>query len=508
MSPTFAPQPTFTPAPTSPPPPTPAPIVGERGNPIPLNYVATYPTWEVSVVSFDEDATSAIAEENQFNDPPASGHVYVLIQLQGTYTGTGFGSMWLDLDYYLVGDTNVVYEQAWIVTADELSNQSDALPGGTVVGNLAFMVPEETVDSLVMLITDGGLRYADTIAYFSLGNSTDSVSQTAAPQPTTAPASRATPSPTSVPRPTSSPAPTSPPLPTPAPIVGERGNPIPLNYVATYPTWEVSVVSFDEDATSAIAEENQFNDPPASGHVYVLIQLQGTYTGTGFGSMWLDLDYYLVGDTNVVYEQAWIVTADELSNQSDALPGGTVVGNLAFMVPEETVDSLVMLITDGGLRYADTIAYFSLGNPTDSVSQTAAPQPTTAPASRATPSPTSVPRPTSSPAPTSPPLPTPAPIVGERGNPIPLNYVATYPTWEVSVVSFDEDATSAIAEENQFNDPPASGHVYVLIQLQGTYTGTGFGSMWLDLDYYLVGDTNVVYEQAWIVTADELSNPI
>ena len=167
-SPTFASQPTFTPAPTSAPLPTPAPIVGERGNPIPLNHVATYPTWEVSVVSFDEDATSAIAEENQFNDPPASGHVYVLIQLQGTYTGTGFGSMWLDLDYYLVGDTNVVYEQAWVVAADELSNQPDALPGGTVVGNLAFMMPEETVDSLVMLITDGGLRYADTIAYFSL----------------------------------------------------------------------------------------------------------------------------------------------------------------------------------------------------------------------------------------------------------------------------------------------------------------------------------------------------
>ena len=88
--------------------------------------------------------------------------------MQGTYTGTGFGSLWLDLGYYLVGDTNVVYEQAWVVTGDELSNQPDTLPGGTVVGNLAFMVPEGTVDSSVMLITDGGLRYADTIAYFSL----------------------------------------------------------------------------------------------------------------------------------------------------------------------------------------------------------------------------------------------------------------------------------------------------------------------------------------------------
>ena len=298
--------------------------------------MAIYPVWEVSVLSFERDATSAIAEENQFNDPPQPGHVYVMVQVQGTYTGTGFGSMWLDLEYYLVGNTDIAYARAWVVTPDSLTDQPNILPGGTAVGNLAFMVPEGTVDSLAMLISDGGLRYADTIAYFSLGN------------------------PTAAPRPARTPAPTRAAQQGTTSQTGERDTPFPFNAVAFYPTWEVSVLSFESDAATAIAEENQFNDPPAPGHVYVMVQVQGTYAGTDFGSLWLDLDFYLVGDTDVVYEQVWVVTPNSLSDQPDALSGGIVDGNLAFMVPEDTVDSLVMLVTDGGLSFADTLEYFSL----------------------------------------------------------------------------------------------------------------------------------------------------
>ena len=500
---TVASQATSAAAPTTTPSATPAPLIGERENPIPVNHMATFPTWELSVLSFDGDATSAIEEENQFNSAPAPGHVYVMVQVQGTYTGTDFGSMWLDLNYYLAGDTNVIYEEASVVAPGELNNQPDTLPGGTVAGNLAFMVPEDTLNSLVMLISDGGLRYADTIAYFSLPDPAGAVRATstpqatgAAPQPTTGPTPapqptsaptptpRTAPAPTSRADPTSTSTPTSVPTPIPptAPQSGERGNPIPLNDVAIYPVWEVSVLSFERDATTAIAEENQFNDPPAPGHVYVMVQVQGTYIGTEFGSMWLDLDYYLVGNTDIAYEQVWVVTPDSLTDQPNILPGGTAVGNLAFMVPEGTVDSLAMLISDGGLRYADTIAYFSLGNPT------------------------AAPRPARTPAPTRAAQQGTTSQTGERDTPFPFNAVAFYPTWEVSVLSFESDAATAIAEENQFNDPPAPGHVYVMVQVQGTYAGTDFGSLWLDLDFYLVGDTDVVYEQVWVVTPNSLSD--
>ena len=310
--------------------------------------MASYPTWDVSVVSFEENANAAIADENSFNEPPAAGHVYVLVHLQGTYTGNDFGSVWLDLDYYLVGDTNVTYEKAWVVTPNSLTDLSDTLTGGSVGGNLAFMVPEQTVESLLLLVTDGGLRYADTIGYFSLGQSNGAVNVTPMPVATSEPQATPVATATSIPEQTTTPA------------IGDRGNPIPLNQMASYPTWDVSVVSFDENANAAIADENPFNEPPADGQVYVLVRLQGTYTGNDFGSVWLDLDYYLVGDTNVTYEKAWVVTPNSLTDLSDTLTGGSVGGNLAFMVPEQTVGSLLLLVTDDGLRYADTIGYFSL----------------------------------------------------------------------------------------------------------------------------------------------------
>lgn len=109
-----------------------------------------------------------IAAENQFNDPPDPGHVYVLARVQAKYTGSIIGTAWLDLDFYLLGDSNVFYEKAWAVVPDQLSDQPDVLPGGTIVGNVEFMVPANEVDSLLLVATDGGLRYADTIGYFSL----------------------------------------------------------------------------------------------------------------------------------------------------------------------------------------------------------------------------------------------------------------------------------------------------------------------------------------------------
>ena len=360
--PTTAPQPTAahqaTPiaVATSAPQPTEIPSIGERSNPIPLNRVVSYPSWDISVVSFDGDANSEIAEENQFNEPPPEGHVYVLVHLQGTYTGAEFGSLWLDLDYYVVGNTNITYKQAWVVTPNDLTNLPDALPGGSIAGNLAFLVPDDIVDSLLLLVTDGGLRYANTVGYFSLDhqaadNYSTPVPGTSAAPSTPFPGETRGPASTEVQQTTST---------SPSGDVGERSNPIPLNRVVSYPSWDISVVSFDGNANSEIAEENQFNEPPPDGHVYVLVHFQGTYTGTEFGSLWLDLDYYVVGNTNITYEQAWVVTPNDLTNLPDALPGGTVGGNLAFLVPEDVVDSLLLLVTDGGLRYANTVGYFSL----------------------------------------------------------------------------------------------------------------------------------------------------
>ena len=163
-----SPGPTDTPKPTPIQGSTPTPAFGSRGNPVPLNHTVVYPDWEISVISFDRNANSEIAAENRFNDPPEPGHVYVLARVQAKYIGSSIGTASRDLRFYLVGNSNVFYEKAWIVTPDVLSNQPDALPGGTVTGNVQFMVPANEVDSLLLVVSDGIPRYADTIGYFSL----------------------------------------------------------------------------------------------------------------------------------------------------------------------------------------------------------------------------------------------------------------------------------------------------------------------------------------------------
>ncbi len=180
-------------------------------------------------------------------------------------------------------------------------------------------------------------------------NSTSDPTATSHPTPASTP----TPTPTSTPTPT--------PRPTPKPKVGTRGNPIPLGAVTSYPEWEVSVISFTPNANNLIASSSPYNDLPDTGHVYVMVKVRGKYTGTSVGKMRYDLDYYMVGDSNTLYEPRRVATYHVLHEHPDILRNGMATGNLAFMVPSDEVSSLLLVISDGSLRYSDsTVGYFSL----------------------------------------------------------------------------------------------------------------------------------------------------
>ena len=353
---TNAPRPTATPQPTATPEPTPTPPVGTRTNPVPVGEVAVYPNWDVSVVFFNRDATSVIAAENPYDDPPDPGHVYTMVRVQGTFTGTSFGSISDDLRFHLVADASLVYSEveSWIAKPpDKLGYQPNVLPGGTISGNIVFQVPANDADSFLLMVLDDTQSRGDTIGYFSMPENGTTIALSSR----------------SAPRPTATPPPASESSPTDTPAFGTRGNPVPTSEVGVYPGWDVSVVSFNENATSLMAAAGRNNDPPDPGHVYVLVRVEGTYTGTGISSISSDLSFYLVGYVNILYRrdgmtgsgayQPWVIP-DSLRKQPGALSGGTVSGNIAFMVPANEVDSLLLVVTDGGLRRADTIGYFSL----------------------------------------------------------------------------------------------------------------------------------------------------
>ena len=173
----------------------------------------------------------------------------------------------------------------------------------------------------------------------------------ATPEATPTPESNSTPVPT----------PTTTAFPTPAPKAGTRENPIPLVSSVSYPEWNVSVVGFTPDGNDLIASASPYNDPPDSGYVYVLVEVQGTYAGTSVGSMRRDLDYYLVGQSNRIYEIKVGLAYDGLYRHPSVLQDGTAAGSLAFMVPSNEVSSLLLIVADGSLQGRDTtIGYFSL----------------------------------------------------------------------------------------------------------------------------------------------------
>ena len=161
--------PTAVPTLTATPRPSPAPKAGTRKNPIPLGSSVSYPEWNVSVVEFTPDGNDLIASASPYNDPPDSGHVYVLVEVRGTYAGAGVGEMRHYLNYYLVGQSNRIYEIKVGLAYDGLYRHPRVLQGGTAAGSLAFMVPSTEVSSLLLIVADGSLQGGDTtVGYFSL----------------------------------------------------------------------------------------------------------------------------------------------------------------------------------------------------------------------------------------------------------------------------------------------------------------------------------------------------
>ena len=92
-----------------------------------------------------------------------------MVEVRGTYAGAGVGEMRHDLNYYLVGQSNRIYEIKVGLAYDWLYRHPRVLQGGTAAGSLAFMVPSTEVSSLLLIVADGSLQGGDTtVGYFSL----------------------------------------------------------------------------------------------------------------------------------------------------------------------------------------------------------------------------------------------------------------------------------------------------------------------------------------------------
>jgi hypothetical protein len=167
---------------------------------------------------------------------------------------------------------------------------------------------------------------------------------TAEPEPTEAPE----PTPEPEPEPTATQEPTEVAEPTEAaePEAGTRANPIPSGESATIDDWEIRVIGTTPDANQAVADQNQFNDPPVEGNQFFIARIEATYVGEESGDFWIDISLTAVDDGGVVYEGSDSrcgVIPDNITDRGEAFPGATIEGNTCWSVQSEGVNSLLMI---------------------------------------------------------------------------------------------------------------------------------------------------------------------
>jgi hypothetical protein len=127
---------------------------GTRRDPIPLGQEAQVGDWKVKVVGVTLDATRAVLDENMFNNPPDSGSEYVLVSIEASYVGQESSTFWIDMLYSFVGSDGKVFGLAAAVAPDSITNAGEASSGGSISGNLVFMVASDQIPGGTLMLEE------------------------------------------------------------------------------------------------------------------------------------------------------------------------------------------------------------------------------------------------------------------------------------------------------------------------------------------------------------------
>lgn len=131
---------------------------GTRGNPYPIGSVIESDDWRVVVNSVTLAATDAVVSANQFNEPPADGSAYMLINYSATYLGDdpdGQIPASVAVEYVTADSTTVNSFDNSVVAPEAIDTISTLYTDGTATGNAAFEVPTTTADQGVLAVTPG-----------------------------------------------------------------------------------------------------------------------------------------------------------------------------------------------------------------------------------------------------------------------------------------------------------------------------------------------------------------
>ena len=299
--------------------------------------------WSLALTGVRHDATEEIAAANMFNDPPEPGRQFVLVDLIVAYNGLEDPRSPFDVSFDAVGQGSVGYDSFGCgVLPNDLDSSRDVFSGGSLSGQICFDVDSGDADSLVLYASAGFFGKDIFFSLFEESESPTGVSTRLGPVAGAASSSNR-----------SDPIPTG----TSAPIGGG---------------WTLAVNGSSPDGTAEVLAENQFNDPPPDGHIFFLAEVVLTNDGQEKQDAFF-VEIEAVGNGNAAYDLFGCgVIPNELDIWVELFPGGSVSGEVCFVVPESEAGSDVLVYANGEL-FGDESVFFA----TTSAEDGSGPAPTT-----------------------------------------------------------------------------------------------------------------------------------
>lgn len=138
----------------------------------------------------------------------------------------------------------------------------------------------------------------------------------------------------------------------PAAKAGTRENPSPIGSVVESDDWRVVINSVTLAATDAVVAANQFNEAPAKGSEYILVNYSATYIGDdadGQMPAFVSVEYVTANGTTVNGLDKLATAPKAIDTTSTLYKDGTATGNIAIEVPTATAGQGVLAVRPGML---------------------------------------------------------------------------------------------------------------------------------------------------------------
>lgn len=115
---------------------------GTRENPLPVGSTISNDDWTVTVNAYNAAGNDIVAGANQFNEPPASGSHYEIVNYTVTYTGDESDyAMMVGVDL-VTASGNVIDTTESFVALEDSIGMDELFNGASTTGSTAFLVPD------------------------------------------------------------------------------------------------------------------------------------------------------------------------------------------------------------------------------------------------------------------------------------------------------------------------------------------------------------------------------